>query len=121
MNPSNSLVRDFEFKNSIVDKFLKDNADWILGNTFKNIAYKNSLSIPTATEVFGEGYYYNSIKDGYQFEYFKDKNNRNLNGNWWTRTCNSTSLAEFAYCNENGEIRWSLANKACGLVPCFKI
>jgi hypothetical protein len=124
-------VNNFKYLGSVVDKYLEKLSSSILGDTFSDLSiYKlfdycrlRQLWLPSASEVFGDNDLGLIKKDGEQFEYFKKRENRQLDSWWWTRSgCPySSGCVNFVICDLDGSQYSEFTYRSAGLTPCFYI
>ena len=88
--------------------------------------YADTLWIPSATDVFGAGDWWNEEPDSFQLEIFKRERDRvkEVAGEtwcWWLRSPRASTSANFVYVNADGTVVSYYAGTSLGFAPGFDL
>ena len=88
--------------------------------------YADTLWIPSATDVFGAGDWWNEEPDSFQLEIFKHERDRvkEVAGEtwiWWLRSPNASYSYRFVAVDTGGTVGHGGANYSLGFAPGFDL
>ena len=89
--------------------------------------YADTLWIPSATDVFGAGDWWNEEPDSVQLEIFKRERNRvkervgDGTWYWWLRSPFASNSGIFVYVNTDGTVNGYNADYSLGFAPGFDL
>lgn len=89
--------------------------------------YADTLWIPSATDVFGAGNWWNEEPDSFQFEIFKRERDRvkehvgDGTWYWWLRSPYASVSYYFVFVNTDGTVDYNAANTSLGFAPGFDL
>lgn len=88
--------------------------------------YADTLWIPSATDVFGAGNWWNEEPDSFQLDIFKRERDRvkEVAGEtwfWWLRSPRASGSGNFVYVGTGGTVDYSYADSSRGFAPGFDL
>ena len=89
--------------------------------------YADALWIPSATDVFGDGEYWELEPDSEQLDIFKRERDRvkELGDKgtwcWWLRSPRRSNSTRFVYVNSDGYVNYNYASYSLGVAPGFDL
>lgn len=88
--------------------------------------YADTLWMPSATDVFGAGNWWNEEPDSYQLEIFKRERDRvkEVDGEtwfWWLRSPRASNSGRFVYVDTDGAVASGYAYCSLGFAPGFDL
>ena len=88
--------------------------------------YADTLWIPSATDVFGAGDWWNEEPDSFQLEIFKRERDRvkEVAGEtwfWWLRSPNASNSSHFVRVSSDGTVNYTTASYSRGVAPGFDL
>lgn len=88
--------------------------------------YADTLWIPSATDVFGAGDWWNEEPDSFQLEIFKRERDRvkEVDGEtwfWWLRSPRASNSYRFVNVYTGGTVNYTVASSSLGFAPGFDL
>ena len=110
-----------ELAEAFVPRFMSEEIDG------ERHEYADTLWLPSATDIFGAGEWWNEEPDSVQLEIFKRERDRvkehigDGTWFWWLRSPRASNSSYFVYVNTDGTVYYSLADFSSGFAPGFDL
>lgn len=110
-----------ELAEAFVPRFMSEEIDG------ERHEYADTLWLPSATDIFGAGEWWNEEPDSVQLEIFKRERDRvkehigDGTWFWWLRSPRASYSGIFVYVNTGGTVSYSGANYSSGFAPGFDL
>ena len=109
-----------ELAEAFVPRFMSETIDGELHE------YADTLWIPSATDIFGAGDWWNEEPDSFQLEIFKRERDRvkEVAGEtwyWWLRSPSTSNSSSFVYVYGGGTVYYYVASYSFGVAPGFDL